>query len=110
MVRYEFHNHKLYEDLDGQDIFGRLKVHERQFVNDMTKYNMTPQYIVFALKDKDLGNFTSVTQVYKAKVIYNASKRDLLTEMQMLLILIHREKYTCWTRNREDSKVIGDIF
>ncbi|XP_050889914.1 uncharacterized protein LOC127095243 [Lathyrus oleraceus] len=110
MVRCGFHNHKLSENLYGHDILGRLKVHERQFVNDMAKYNMAPWYIISALKDKDSGNFTSVTQVYKARATYNASKRGSLTKMQMLLSLIHREKYMCWTRNKEDSNVIVDIF
>ncbi|XP_050909420.1 protein FAR1-RELATED SEQUENCE 5-like [Lathyrus oleraceus] len=110
MVRCELHNHKLSEHLDGHDILNCLKVHERQFVDDMTKYNMTPRYIISALKDKDPENLTSVTQVYKARATYNASKRGPLTEMQMLLTLIHREKYMCWTRNKEDSNVVDDIF
>ncbi|XP_050877676.1 uncharacterized protein LOC127081465 [Lathyrus oleraceus] len=71
---------------------------------------MTPLYIVVALKDKDLEDLTSVTQVYKARATYNASKRVSSTEMQMLLSLIHREKYMCRTRNREDSNVVLDIF
>ncbi|XP_050920574.1 uncharacterized protein LOC127138225 [Lathyrus oleraceus] len=110
MVMYGFHNNKLSKDLDGHDILGRLKVHERQFVNDMTKYIMDPQYIVSALKDKDSENLTSVTQVYKSIATYNASKRGPLMEMQILLTLIHREKYMCWARNKEDSNVVGDIF
>lgn len=79
MVWCGFHNHKLSEDLDGHDILDRLKVHERQFVNDMTKYNMTPWYTISSLKDKDPENLTSVIQVYKAT--YNASKRGSLMEI-----------------------------
>ncbi|XP_050908484.1 uncharacterized protein LOC127122139 [Lathyrus oleraceus] len=87
MVRCGFHNHKLYEDLDDHDILGHLKVHDRRFVNDRTKYNMTPRYIVFALKDKDPGNLTSVTQVYKARATYNASKRVKLLNMFHLVLI-----------------------
>lgn len=75
----------------------------------MMKYNMAQRYIVAALKDKDPENFTNVTQVYKARAIYNARKRDSLTEMQMLLSLIHRDKYMCWDRNREESNIVADI-
>ncbi|XP_050877072.1 uncharacterized protein LOC127080822 [Lathyrus oleraceus] len=75
MVRCGFHNHKLYEDLDGHDVLGRLKFYERQFVNGMMKYNMILWYIVSTLKDKDSGNLTSVTQVYNARATYNVSKR-----------------------------------
>ncbi|XP_050895603.1 uncharacterized protein LOC127102248 [Lathyrus oleraceus] len=110
MVRFGFHNHKLSEDLDDHDILDRLKVHERQFVNDVTKYNMVLRYIIYVLKDKDPRNLTSVTQVYKARVTYNANKIGSLTKMKMLLSLIHREKYMCWTRNRKDSNVVADIF
>lgn len=52
IVRCELHTHKLSKDLEGRDILDCLKVHERQFVNDMTKYNMASRYIVSALKDK----------------------------------------------------------
>lgn len=89
MVRCGLHNHKLSKNLDDHDILGLLKDHERQFVNDMTKYNMTPKYIVVALKDKDPENFTSVTQVYKARSTYNMRKRGSSTKMQMLLREVH---------------------
>lgn len=62
-----------------------------KFVSDMTKYNVTPRYIVTTLKDKDLENLISITQVYKARATYNANKRNTLTKMQMLLSLIHRK-------------------
>lgn len=78
IVRCELHNHKLSKDLEGHDILGRLKVHERQFEDDTTKYNIVQWYIVDALKDKDPEKFTSVTQVHKARATYNASKRGTL--------------------------------
>lgn len=68
IVRYGLHNHQLSKNLNVNDILNRLKDHERQFVNDMTKYNMAQRYIVVALKDKDLENLTNVTRVYKARV------------------------------------------
>lgn len=40
-VRCGFQNHMLAKDLNGNDILGRLKDHERKFMNDMTKLNMT---------------------------------------------------------------------
>lgn len=100
MVRCGLHNHKVSKDLEGHGILDRLKDHERQFLNNMTKYNMAPRYIVVALKGRVLENLTSVIQVYKVRATYNASKRGPFTEMQMLLSLIHREKHMCWTRNK----------
>ncbi|XP_050875735.1 uncharacterized protein LOC127079397 [Lathyrus oleraceus] len=64
IVRCGLHNHKLSKDLEARDILGHLKVHEKHFVNDITKYNMTTRYIVAALKDKDPENLTNVTQMY----------------------------------------------
>ncbi|XP_058726885.1 uncharacterized protein LOC131598283 [Vicia villosa] len=110
VVRCRMHNHRLDKDMLGHDMLGRLKDDERKVVNDMTKYNMTPRYIASALKDKDPKNLTSITQVYKARATYRLCKRGALTEMEMLLSLIHKEKYMCWSRNKEDSDIVADIF
>ncbi|XP_058774378.1 uncharacterized protein LOC131648659 [Vicia villosa] len=73
---------------------------------------MAQKDILGALKDKDPENLTSVTQVYTTTTTttYRTCKRDALTEMQILLSLIHKEKYMCWTRNRDKSDVVADIF
>ncbi|XP_058783597.1 uncharacterized protein LOC131658306 [Vicia villosa] len=92
-VKCEFHNHVLASDLDGHDILVRLKDNERKFVIEMTKYNMAPRYIIVALKDIDLENMKSVTQVDKSRYTYKMSKRGLLTEMQHHPSFIHEEKY-----------------
>lgn len=93
IVRCGMHNHKLSKDLKGRDILYRLKDHERQFVSDMTKYNLALGYIIVALKDKDLENLMSITKVCNDTTTYNTSKKGQLKEIQMLLSLIHREKY-----------------
>ncbi|CAI8612974.1 unnamed protein product [Vicia faba] len=110
MVRCGMHNHRLDKDLEGHDILDRLKDHERKFVNDMTKYNMAPRYIIYALKDKDPENLTSITQVYRTRATYRLGKKCAMTKIQMLLSLIHQEKYMCWTRNRENLNIVADIF
>ncbi|XP_058741131.1 protein FAR1-RELATED SEQUENCE 5-like [Vicia villosa] len=110
VVKCGMHNHRLDKDLVGHDILGRLKDDERKFVNDMTKYNMAPRYIVSALKDKDPRNITSTTQIYRVRATYRLGKRGALTKMQMLLSLIHQEKYMCWSRNKESSDIVADIF
>ncbi|XP_050897839.1 uncharacterized protein LOC127104715 [Lathyrus oleraceus] len=109
-VRCGFHNHMLAKDLNENDTPDRLKDHERKFVNDMTKYNMAPRYIVAALKDRYPENLMGVTKIYKARSTYNVRKRGLLDEMQHLLSLIHEDKYMYWTRNMDFSNVIADIF
>ncbi|XP_058733650.1 protein FAR1-RELATED SEQUENCE 5-like [Vicia villosa] len=110
VVKCGMHNHILDKDMLGHDILGRLKDDERKFVNDMTKYNMAPRYIVSALKDKDPENLTSITHIYRARATYRLGKRGAVTEMQMLLSLIHQEKYMCWSRNKENSDIVADIL
>ncbi|XP_058751096.1 protein FAR1-RELATED SEQUENCE 5-like [Vicia villosa] len=110
MVECGMHNHRLHKDMLGHDILGRLKDDERKFVNDMTKYNMAPRYIVSTLKDKDPENITSITQIYRARATYRLGKRGALTEMKMLLNIIHQEKYMCWSINKENSDIVADIF
>lgn len=80
IVRCKLHNHKLSKNLEGRDILGPLKDHERQFLNDMTKYNMTPRYIVISLKDKDSQNLTSVTHVYKARATQKCEQERSIDE------------------------------
>ncbi|XP_058784314.1 uncharacterized protein LOC131659092 [Vicia villosa] len=110
MVRCEMHNHRVENDLEGHNILGRLKDHERKFVNDTMKYNRAPRYIIYSLKDKDPENLTSITQVYKARSTYKVGKRGILEEMQMLLSLIHKDKYMSWIRKRDNSNIVADIF
>ncbi|XP_058746622.1 protein FAR1-RELATED SEQUENCE 5-like [Vicia villosa] len=110
VVKRGMHNHILDKDMLGHDILGRQKDDERESVNDMKKYNMAPTYIASSLKDKDLENLTSITQIYRARATYILGKRDALTEMQVLLSLIHQEKHTCWSINKENLDIVADIF
>lgn len=53
-VGCDIHNHGLTEDLDDHDTLERLNPEVRQFVNEVTKYNMTSMYIIGTLKDRNL--------------------------------------------------------
>lgn len=59
VVRCGIHNNELAEDLEGRDILGHMKPKERLYMNGMTKYHMSPRYIVASLKDRDPNNPTS---------------------------------------------------
>ena len=71
---------------------------------------MAPSYIDSALKGKNLENLTSTTQIYKARATYRMNKRGAMTEIQMLLGLVHQEKYLYWSRNKDSSDMVVDIF
>lgn len=51
-----------------------------------------------------------MVHMYKENLTYQFTIRGTLIKMQYLLILIHDEKYMCWTKNKEDSDVMTDIF
>lgn len=67
MVRHELHNDKHTKDLDGHDILGHLKDDERQFLSDITKYNMAPRSISTALKERDPETLSIVFVQYLKK-------------------------------------------
>lgn len=76
----------------------------------MTKYYMSLRFIVPKLRNRDVGNLTTgnrcIRQDRHTCLLLKVHSR----KMQYLLILIHDEEYTCWTRNKEKSNVIADIF
>lgn len=92
-VRCGFHNHILAKDLDDHNVLGHIKDNKIKFVNDVTRYNMTPRYIISSLKGRDPEKPTSVTHVYNAIYTCKTSKKGPLTEMQNSLSLIHEDKY-----------------
>ncbi|XP_073226861.1 protein FAR-RED IMPAIRED RESPONSE 1-like [Cicer arietinum] len=76
----------------------------------MTKYKLAPRFILNALKERNKANLTIPSQIYKARSTYRSSLRGPYTEMQHLLKLIQQENYVYWTRRRENSDVLRDIF
>ncbi|XP_027189060.2 uncharacterized protein [Cicer arietinum] len=109
-VRCGTHNHELLDTVTGHSYLGRLNEEERKFVNDMTKYKLAPRFILNALKVRNETNVTIPSQIYKARSTYRSSLRGPYTEMQHLLKLIQQENYVHWTRRRENSDILRDIF
>ncbi|XP_073223420.1 uncharacterized protein [Cicer arietinum] len=67
-------------------------------------------FILNALKVRNETIVTIPSQIYKARSTYRSSLRGPYTEMQHLLKLIQQENYVHWTRRRENSDILRDIF
>ncbi|XP_073225719.1 protein FAR-RED ELONGATED HYPOCOTYL 3-like [Cicer arietinum] len=76
----------------------------------MIKYKLAPIFILNVLKVRNETNVTIPNQIYKARSTYRSSLRGPYTEMQHLLKLIQQENYVHWTRRRENSDILRDIF
>lgn len=104
------HYHEIVKGLVGYDVLDRLKFHERELLDEMTKYNMAPRLTIVAMKDRDSNNQTNTTHVYKARSTYQSTIRGTFTKIQHLSKQIHDEKHMSWTKNKKESYVIIDIF
>ncbi|KAL5122085.1 PKS-NRPS hybrid synthetase [Glycine soja] len=102
------HNHDLEETLVGHPYAGRLSAEEKSLVDALTKSMMKPKDILLTLKDHNMGNVTTIKQIYNARQAYRSSKKG--SEMQHLLKLLEHDRYVYWHRKVDDSDAIRDIF
>ncbi|XP_014523044.1 protein FAR1-RELATED SEQUENCE 5-like [Vigna radiata var. radiata] len=104
------HNHELAETLVGHPYAGRLNMSEKSLLVDMTKSKVTPRNILLTLKQNNDRNVTTIKQIYNARQAYKRSIRGSRTELQQLMMLLDRDKYSYWSRCADDSNVITDLF
>ncbi|XP_058783029.1 uncharacterized protein LOC131657678 [Vicia villosa] len=108
-VKCGVHNHGLPDRLEGHVFVGRLNTYEKQHVVDLTKRHVLPRHILISLKERDPENVTRITQVYKHKSVIEKEIRSPRSEIQYLLKLIE-DANVYWSRKRDDSEVVRDIF
>ncbi|KAI5392117.1 hypothetical protein KIW84_076780 [Lathyrus oleraceus] len=109
-VKYGLHNHGLPDRLEGHSFIGRLTTDEKQHVADLTKRHVPPRHILLSLQDRDPENVTRITQVYKHKSVIQKEIRGPRSEIQHLFKLIEDAGYVYWSRKKDDSKVVREIF
>ncbi|KAI5385280.1 hypothetical protein KIW84_072037 [Lathyrus oleraceus] len=83
---------------------------EKQHVADLTKRHVPPRYILLSLQDRDPENVTRITQVYKHKSVIQKEIRGPRSEIQHLFKLIEDACYVYWSRKKDDSEIVGEIF
>ncbi|XP_058746818.1 uncharacterized protein LOC131619771 [Vicia villosa] len=96
--------------LEGHSFVGRLTTDEKQHVADLTKRHVPLRHILISLQERDPENFTRITQIYKHKSVIEAEIRGPKSDIQHLLKLIKEANYVYWSRKRDDSEVVRDIF
>ncbi|KAI5425905.1 hypothetical protein KIW84_031652 [Lathyrus oleraceus] len=109
-VKCELHNHGLPDRLEGHSFIGRLTTDEKQHVADLTKRHVPPRHILLSLQDRDPENVTRITQVYKHKSVIQKEIRGPRSEIQHLFKLIEDACYVYWSRKKDDSEVVREIF
>ncbi|KAI5410962.1 hypothetical protein KIW84_056202 [Lathyrus oleraceus] len=109
-VKCGLHNHGLPDRLEGHSFIGRLTTDEKQRVVDLTKRHVPPRHILLSLQDRDPENVTRITQVYKHKSVIQKEIRGPRSEIQHLFKLIEDAGYVYWSRKKDDSEVVREIF
>ncbi|KAI5419464.1 hypothetical protein KIW84_043584 [Lathyrus oleraceus] len=83
---------------------------EKQHVADLAKRHVAPRNILLSLQDKFPENVTRITQVYKHKSVIEKEIRGPRSEIQHLFKLIEDAGYVYWSRKKDDSEVVREIF
>ncbi|XP_058752396.1 uncharacterized protein LOC131625559 [Vicia villosa] len=74
------------------------------------KRHVPPRHILLSLQERDPENVTRITQIYKHKSKIQKDMRGPRTEMQQLLKLVEESGYVYWSRKKDESEVVRDIF
>ncbi|KAI5402696.1 hypothetical protein KIW84_050336 [Lathyrus oleraceus] len=109
-VKCGLHNHGLPDRLEGHSFIGRLTTDEKQHVPDLAKRHVAPRNILLSLQDNYPENVTRITQVYKHKSVIQKEIRGPRSEIQHLFKLIEDAGYVYWSRKKDDSEVVREIF
>ncbi|KAI5401505.1 hypothetical protein KIW84_066106 [Lathyrus oleraceus] len=83
---------------------------EKQHVADLAKRHVAPRHILLSLQDNYPENVTRITQVYKHKSVIQKEIRGPRSEIQHLFKLIEDAGYVYWSRKKDDSEVVREIF
>ena len=109
-VKCGVHNHGLPDRFEGHVFVSRLNDDDQQHIVDLSKRHVPPRHILLSLKERDPENVTRITQIYKHKSKIQKNIRGPRTEMQQLFKLIEESNYVYWSRKKDESEVVRDIF
>ncbi|XP_050892081.1 uncharacterized protein LOC127097623 [Lathyrus oleraceus] len=111
-VKCELYNHGLPDIFEGHLFVGRLNDDDdqQQHIVDLTKRHVPPRHILLSLQERYSKNVTRITQIYKHKSKMRKDIRGPRTEMQHLFKLIEDSDYVYWSRKKDESEVVRDIF
>ena len=70
------HNHKMTKSLVGHSYVGLLIKNEKIIIADMTRSMVKPINILLKLKEHNFNSYTTIKQIYNAKIVYRSSTRN----------------------------------
>jgi len=104
------HNHAMEPTLEGHMFAGRLKEDDKKIVRDLTKSKVLPRNILLNLKSKRQDCITNIKQVYNERQQIWKSNRGDKTVLQYLISKLEEHNYVYFSRMRNESTTIEDIF
>ncbi|XP_058741370.1 uncharacterized protein LOC131613742 [Vicia villosa] len=109
-VKCGVHNYGLPDRFEGHAFVSRLNTDDKQHIVDLKKCHVPPRHILLSLQERDPENVTRITQIYKHKSKIQQDIRGPRTEMQQLLKLVEESGYVYWSKKKDESEVVRDIF
>ncbi|XP_058741442.1 uncharacterized protein LOC131613820 [Vicia villosa] len=109
-VKCGVHNHGLPDRFEGHAFISRLNTNDKQHIVYLTKRHVPPIHTLLSLQERDPENVTQIMQIYKHKSKIKRDIRGPRTEMQQLLKLVEESGYVYWSRKKDESEVVRDIF
>ena len=69
------------QSLVGHPYAGQLTKDKKIIIADMTRSMVKPRNILLTLKEHNANSYTTIKQIYKARITYRSSIRDSDTEI-----------------------------
>ncbi|GJT58713.1 FAR1-related sequence 5-like protein [Tanacetum coccineum] len=88
----------------------RLEDDEFHLVEELSKYNVQPRYILSTIKARNPDNVSSVRNVYNAQTKIRAVIRGDRTQIQLLLSHLTRTGYAYYERVNDQTNELEELF
>ncbi|GJZ76300.1 FAR1-related sequence 5-like protein [Tanacetum coccineum] len=109
-VQLDEHNHPYAPTLEGHPYAMRLEDDEFHLVEELSKYNVQPRYILSTIKARNPDNVSSVRNVYNAQTKIRAVIRGDRTQIQLLLSHLTRTGYAYYERVNDQTNELEELF
>ncbi|GJY54867.1 PKS-NRPS hybrid synthetase [Tanacetum coccineum] len=109
-VHRDEHNHPLASTLEGHPYAMRLEDDEFHLVEELSKYNVQPRYILSTIKERNPDNVSSVRNVYNAQTKIRAVIKGDRTQIQLLLSHLTRKGYAYYERTNDLTNELEELF
>lgn len=109
-VQRDEHNHPYASTLEGHPYAMRLEDDEFHLVEELSKYNVQPRYILSTIKARNPDNVSNVRNVYNAQTKIRAVIRGDRTQIQLLMSHLTRTGYAYYERVNDRTNELEELF